>query len=165
MEPVVELDARFGDANAAPTPWADARRLIEDAELFWISTVRSDGRPHVTPLPAVWQDGALHFCTGAAEQKGVNLARNPRCALTTGNNQWKSGLDVVVEGVAERVIDEARLRRLADAWRTKYLGDWDFEVRDGAFHDGPGEALVFAVSPTKVLAFAKGGFAQTRYRF
>src|SRR5262245_28938020 len=88
-EPVTELDARFGDPDAPATPWADVRRVIETAELFWISTVRDDGRPHVTPLPAVWRDDTLYFCTGAGEQKGVNLARNPHCALTTGNNAWK----------------------------------------------------------------------------
>jgi len=164
-EPVTELDARFGDPDATPTPWSDVRRLIETAELFWISTVRPDGRPHVTPLPAVWQDEALHFCTGAEEQKGVNLARNARCALTTGNNGWKEGLDVVVEGAARRVTDDARLHRLADLWREKYHGDWDYEVGDGVFRHGPGEALVFEVAPEKVLAFAKGDFAQTRYRF
>lgn len=162
---MTDLDARFGDPEAVPTPWADARRVIEEAELFWISTVRADGRPHVTPLPAVWQDDALHFCTGADEQKGVNLARDAHCILTTGNNAWKSGLDVVVEGKAERVTDEARLQRLAGAWESKYDGDWHFDVADGAFqHDG-GEALVYEVVPTKVLAFAKGSFAQTRYRF
>jgi nitroimidazol reductase NimA-like FMN-containing flavoprotein (pyridoxamine 5'-phosphate oxidase superfamily) len=139
--------------------------LLENAELFWISTVRTDGRPHVTPLPAVWHDGALHFCTGATEQKCVNLARNSRCALTTGTNRWKSGLDVVVEGRAERVTDETQLRVLARLWSAKYQGDWQFDVRDGAFHHEAGEALVFRVSPTKVLAFAKGGFAQTRFRF
>ena len=48
---------------------------------------RGDGRPHVTPLPAVWSDGALHFCTGPTEQKGVNLAANPACVLTTGNTE------------------------------------------------------------------------------
>jgi nitroimidazol reductase NimA-like FMN-containing flavoprotein (pyridoxamine 5'-phosphate oxidase superfamily) len=164
-EPRAELDARFGDPGAVPTPWRETCSVLEDAELFWISTVRGDGRPHVTPLPAVWQEGALHFCTGAAEQKGVNLAGNAHCTLTTGNNRWKSGLDVVVEGVAERVIEDGRLQALADAWRTKYDGDWDFEVRDAAFQHEGGEALVFAVVPTKVLAFAKGDFAQTRYRF
>jgi nitroimidazol reductase NimA-like FMN-containing flavoprotein (pyridoxamine 5'-phosphate oxidase superfamily) len=164
-EPVAELDARFGDPGAVPTPWRETRTVLEGAELFWISTVRADGRPHVTPLPAVWQDGALHFCTGAAEQKGVNLAGNAHCTLTTGNNRWKTGLDVVVEGVAERVTDDNRLRGLADAWRTKYDGDWDFEVRNAAFQHEAGEALVYAVVPTKVLAFAKGAFAQTRYRF
>src|SRR3954463_3567114 len=113
--PMTELDARFGDPEAVPTPWSDVLRMIEEAELFWISTVRADGRPHVTPLPAVWHDDTLHFCTGAAEQKGVNLAANANCALTTGNNAWKSGLDVVIEGTATRVTDEARLQALAAA--------------------------------------------------
>ncbi len=164
-EPTAELDARFSDPEATPTSWADVRRLIEDAELFWISTVRADGRPHVTPLPAVWRDDALFFCTGADEQKGVNLARNAHCVLTTGNNAWKRGLDVVVEGTAVRVGDEALLRTLAEAWETKYRGDWKFDVANGAFQGDGGEALVFAVRPTKVLAFAKGDFAQTRFRF
>jgi nitroimidazol reductase NimA-like FMN-containing flavoprotein (pyridoxamine 5'-phosphate oxidase superfamily) len=164
--PEPELDPRFSEDGARPTPWAEVRNTLVEAELFWISTVRPDGRPHVTPIPAVWHDEALHFCTGAGEQKGVNLARNPSCALTTGNNAWKSGLDVVVEGRAKRVVHEARLRRLADAWESKYRGDWKFEVADGHFHqEGGGEALVYEVSPAKVLAFAKGAFAQTRYRF
>ncbi|MDQ6696463.1 MAG: pyridoxamine 5'-phosphate oxidase family protein [Actinomycetota bacterium] len=164
-DPVTELDVRFGAPDAVATPWEDARRVIDEAELFWISTVRADGRPHVTPLPAVWQDGALHICTGAAEQKGVNLARNPSCILTTGNNEWKVGLDVVVEGTAERVTDAARLQRLADAWEAKYHGDWHFDVANGAFQSEGDEALVFAIAPTKVLSFAKGDFAQTRYLF
>ena len=166
MEPVPEQDIRFGDPESPPTPWVDAVRVLEAAELFWISTVRTDRRPHVTPLPAVWLDGRLHFCTGPAEQKAVNIARNPQVALTTGTNRWKEGLDLVVEGSAVQVTDDARLRTLADLWRSKYRGDWDFTVEDGAFHhaDG-GAAVVFEVAPTKVLAFAKGRFAQTRYRF
>ena len=162
-EPVTELDRRFSEPGAEATPWDDARRAIEDAELFWISTVRADGRPHVTPLPAVWKDSAIYFCTGAAEQKAVNIARNANCALTTGNNAWKSGLDIVIEGAAHRVTDEAHLRRLASAWESKYHGDWHFEVADGAFQGDAGAALVFEVAPTKILAFAKGEFAQTRY--
>ena len=164
-EPMPELDQRFSDPNASTTAWTEVRRVIEDAELFWISTVRPNGHPHVTPLPAVWYEDALYFCTGADEQKGKNLARNPRCALTTGKNVWKSGLDIVVEGDATRVTDEARLRRLASLWESKYHGDWRFEVVNGAFRHEAGEALVFEVVPVKVLAFAKGDFAQTRFRF
>lgn len=165
MEPVAELDSRFSDPDAVATPWGEVRRTIEEAELFWISTVRADGRPHVTPLPAVWYENALHFCTGPDEQKGVNLVANPHCTLTTGNNAWKSGLDVVVEGSARRVTDDARLRRLADLWESKYKGDWRFDVANGAFRHEAGEAWVFEVAPTKILSFAKGDFAQTRYRF
>jgi uncharacterized pyridoxamine 5'-phosphate oxidase family protein len=162
--PIAELDDRFSAAGVLATPWADACRVITDAELFWISTVRGNGRPHVTPLPAVWNEGALYFCTGAGEQKGVNLARNPHCALTTGTNRWKDGIDVVIEGEAVRVRDEARLRRLADAWAAKYRGDWHFDVDNEAFQGDGGEALVFEVVASKILAFAKGDFAQTRYR-
>jgi hypothetical protein len=119
----------------------------------------------VTPLPAVWYEDRLHFCTGLEEQKAVNIARNPHVALTTGCNRWKDGLDLVVEGTAVRVTEDGRLHTLADLWRSKYHGDWNFTVADGMFHADVGGAAVFEVAPVKVLAFAKGAFAQTRYRF
>lgn len=164
-EHIPELDPRFSVPGAEPTPWSEVRRLLDDAELFWISTVRRDGRPHVAPLTAVWLDDALHFCTGAGEQKAVNIAADPRCILTTGNNQWKEGLDLVLEGTARRITDDDRLRVLADLWAHKYDGDWRFDVADGAFVGEGGLAHVFAVAPDKVVAFAKGDFAQTRFRF
>jgi hypothetical protein len=96
----------------------------------------------------------------------VNLGRNPHVALTTGTNRWKEGLDLVIEGDAVPITEDSRLRTLADLWRRKYHGDWDFAVEDGMFRHGDGgSAVVFGVAPTKVLAFAKGAFAQTRYRF
>lgn len=166
MDPTPEQDLRFGDPTAPPTPWSEVRHALETAELFWITTVRRDGRPHVTPLPAVWHENRLHFCTGATEQKAVNLRDESRVVLTTGTNRWKQGLDVVVEGDTARVTTEADLRVLADLWRHKYRGEWDFSVDDEMFHhEGGGSAIVFEVVPTKVLAFAKGEFAQTRYRF
>jgi nitroimidazol reductase NimA-like FMN-containing flavoprotein (pyridoxamine 5'-phosphate oxidase superfamily) len=164
-DPVTELDTRFSDPAATPTSWADTRRAIEEAELFWVSTVRADGRPHLTPLVAVWLDDALHFTTGAAEQKAINLRHNDAVLLTTGCNQWDRGTDVVVEGRAVPVTDRATLERLAAAWREKWDGRWEFEPRDGGFHHDAGDALVFSVTPTLVLAFAKAPFAHTRHRF
>src|SRR5918997_3503405 len=95
-----KIDARFSDPAAGPTSWPDAARVLEEAELYWLSTVRADGRPHVTPLIGVAADGVMHFCTGLDEQKARNLEHAPHVALTTGNNTWAQGLDVVVEGVA-----------------------------------------------------------------
>ncbi|HEY5354506.1 MAG TPA: pyridoxamine 5'-phosphate oxidase family protein [Streptosporangiaceae bacterium] len=165
--PVTIQDGRFSDPAAPATTWDATRRVLETAELFWISTVRADGRPHVTPLVAVWDEGALYFCTGDAEQKAVNLRANPHVVLTTGCNGWDGGLDVMVEGDAVPVTDDGTLDRLAAAWTTKWDGRWHFQVRDGAFrHTGGKEpALVFAVTPAKVLAFAKGTFSHTRHRF
>jgi nitroimidazol reductase NimA-like FMN-containing flavoprotein (pyridoxamine 5'-phosphate oxidase superfamily) len=121
-EPATKLDTRFSDRDAVATEWQETRRHFEAAELFWISTVRADGRPHVTPLVAVWLDGAVHFCTGATEQKALNLSRNPHVILTTGCDQWDRGIDVVVEGDAVQVTDNNVLERLADAWTRKWDG-------------------------------------------
>ncbi len=165
-EPETELDGRFSDPDAVATGWDAARRTLETAELFWISTVRSDGRPHVTPLVAVWLDGAIHFSTGATEQKAINLAANPHVILTTGCNHWNQGVDVVVEGDAVQVTDDAVLERLAEAWATKWDGRWQFGARGGRFHhESGGDALVFGVTPNKILAFGKGNFSHTRHRF
>jgi general stress protein 26 len=164
-EPTTTLDARFSDPGSAPASWHETVQTLESAELFWITTVRADGRPHMSPLVAVWLDGALHFSTGAAEQKAVNLRANPHVLLTTGCNQWDHGLDVVVEGEAIQVTDDTTLKRLADAWRSKWDGRWQFEARDGCFHHEVGAALVFSVKPTRVLAFGKGTFTHTRHRF
>jgi nitroimidazol reductase NimA-like FMN-containing flavoprotein (pyridoxamine 5'-phosphate oxidase superfamily) len=161
-----ELDQRFSDPGAEATSWERTERALADAQLFWISTVRRDGRPHVTPLVAVWRDGALHFCTGPDEQKAINLDANPRVALTTGCNGWEEGLDVVVEGEAERVTDEVRLGELARAWAEKWDGSWRFEpTAEGFRHADGGVAHVFAVRPRKVLAFGKGPFSHTSHRF
>ncbi len=163
--PTPDLHTGFSAPGARPTPWEHVVDALASAELFWISTVRADGRPHVTPLPAVWHDDAIYFCTGPGEQKALNLRNNDWCALTTGDNRWKAGLDIVVEGRAARVTDDALLRAVAALWETKYDGYWRYEVRDGAFHHEPGVAHVFEVRPRKVLSFAKGEFAQTRFRF
>ena len=56
------LDERFSDAGAEPTDWGFTLGTLESAELLWLSTVRADGRPHVTPLVAVWTEDRLHFC-------------------------------------------------------------------------------------------------------
>jgi nitroimidazol reductase NimA-like FMN-containing flavoprotein (pyridoxamine 5'-phosphate oxidase superfamily) len=173
-KPVPQLDGRFSEADAQAAPWETTRRALEEAQLFWIATVRSDGRPHVTPLVAVWTDETLYFSTGPTEQKWLNLTGNPNVVLTTGSNEWDHGLDVMVEGRAERVTDRATLERLAAAWATKWDGQWQYEVTGTGFAHrstpaqetgsaDPGEVHVFAVEPTKILAFTRGGFSQTRY--
>ena len=138
-------------------PWSGTglRALLDAAELFWICTVRPDGRPHVTPLVAVWVEGAIHFQTGANEQKFANLRTNRHVILLTGCNQWDRGVDVVVEGDVVKVTDLAVLGRLATAG----AGKWDGRC-------GEISSEVFSVVPTAVYSYAKGDpFSQTTYRF
>ncbi|WP_327684597.1 pyridoxamine 5'-phosphate oxidase family protein [Streptomyces sp. NBC_00467] len=163
--PVTELDARYSEEKATASDWSEAVDRLRTAEVFWLSTVRPDGRPHVTPLIAVWHDGGLHFCTGPDERKAKNLRENQEVVLTTGANALNEGYDLVLEGTAATVSDEARLRALAGAYVEKYGADWTFEVRDGAFVGDGGTALVFRVEPRTAFGFAKSPYSQTRWQF
>jgi general stress protein 26 len=167
--PVTKLDQRYSGAAAVATTWDETRQALETAELFWVSTVRADGRPHVTPVVAAWCDGAMWFTTGTDEQKYLNLSVNPQVVLTTGCNTWDHGLDVVVEGEARHVTDQTALERAAKAFAVKWQGAWQFAVRDGRFYnqglaDWPSE--VYSVTPARVFAHAKGEpFGATTHRF
>jgi pyridoxine/pyridoxamine 5'-phosphate oxidase len=167
--PVTKLDQRYSEPAAVATTWDATRQALEDAELFWVSTVRADGRPHVTPVVAAWCDGAMWFTTGTGEQKFANLGVNPQVVLTTGCNSWEHGLDVVLEGEARHVTEQGALERAAKAFAVKWRGAWQFAVRDGRFYnqalpDWPSE--VFSVTPTRVFAHAKGEpFGATTHRF
>lgn len=167
-EPVTTIDPRYSDPAATATAWADTRRELESAEIFWVTTVRADGRPHVTPVVAVWFEGAVWFGTGAAEQKFANLGANPHVVLTTGSNRWDGGLDVVLEGDAVHVTDDAALAPVAEAFTARWDGRWRYVAGGGCFHDADigGDVQVFRVAPVKVFAHAKGDpFGATRHRF
>ena len=92
-DPTPELEPHFSSDGATPKPWAEAREHLMTAKVYWLSTVRPDGRPHVTPIASVWLDDTLHFSTGQTERKAKNLALNPHCAITTGCNVLE-GLDL-----------------------------------------------------------------------
>lgn len=159
------VDRRFSDEEAAAPPWDVVEAMLRDAELFWLTTVRADGRPHVAALVGVWHDGSFWFCTGETEQKRHNLAAHDAVAVTTGVNTWAAGTDVVVEGRAARVTGTEALEPVAAAYYDKYGDDWVFEPGPDGFGHGDSLALVFRVAPAKVIVFAKDPHGQTTYRF
>ncbi|MGW5472963.1 pyridoxamine 5'-phosphate oxidase family protein [Streptomyces chartreusis] len=156
----------FSSPAARATPWASALEILDEAEVFWLSTVRPDGRPHVTPLLATWSLGGMCFTTGEQERKAHNLESNPHCVLTTGTNAL-TGVDVVIEGAAS-VVGERGEREQAVA---------DFERRYGPHLTSPegtwyrlGEAVIagdvrlYRIAPTVGFAFGKlPTSSQTRY--
>jgi nitroimidazol reductase NimA-like FMN-containing flavoprotein (pyridoxamine 5'-phosphate oxidase superfamily) len=168
QEPFTTTDSLHSSSpDNVATPWETTRRVLETAEVFWLSTVRADGRPHVTPVSSLWLDGTLYFLTGSIAQKSKHLRANPQVVLTTGSNHLATGFDVVVEGRAVPFADVTVLERLNQMWRTLWGEDWPIEFRNGVFYESSGEpGLVFAVTPTKIFAFIRGDkWSQTRYHF
>ena len=163
---VGRIDRRYSDSERPPSDWADAERALADAELYWFTSVRADGRPHVAPMVGVWHERAFHFSTASREQKWKNMAANDQVAVTTGTNTWDAGLDVVLEGRATRVTEAAALQRIADSYQAKYGEPWAFQVLEDGFDQGDGTVTdVFRVEADKVIAFAKEPHGQTTFRF
>jgi hypothetical protein len=93
-------------SGSAPAPEAMNSRTT------WLCTVNDDGSPHVTPVGAIWLDGAFWFQTGARTRKGRNAERDPRCSIAVSIQD----ADVVLEGDAARVTEPTALARVASAW-------------------------------------------------
>ena len=153
-----------------PIPWSRALGALESAEprtqTPFLATTRPDGRPHVAALGALWDDGKVYFVSGAGTRKSRNLAQNANCVVSMS----LTGIDLVIEGVAERVTDDETLHRLAKRYADQ---GWAPTVEDGAFtHEysapsaGPPPWDLYAVTPTTVfgVSTAEPGGA-TRWRF
>ena len=63
-EPQTDFNPRYSSPDASEVPWSETQRALGTAGSYWISTVRPDGHPHVTPMAGVWRDGSMFFTTG-----------------------------------------------------------------------------------------------------
>lgn len=109
----------------------------------------TDGRPLVTPVWFIVEDGALVFNTGKGTAKGRALARDHRASICVDLEEQPYAF-VQVQGEAELSEDLGELVRTATAIAARYMGDdraEEFGKRNGV----PGE-LVVRLRPTKVLA-------------
>ncbi len=129
------------------------RRRLEEGRLYWLATVRSDARPHVMRVLAVWLDGALYFVAGSRSRKARNLALNPECVVTIEVDD----AHLAIEGPAATLRDEATLHRIARAYACNY--GWSVRVQDttfvgdGAPTAGPPPYDVYELAPATIFAF------------
>ena len=152
----------------APIPWSRAVEQLEagTAASFWLSTVRPDGRPHTTAVGALWVDGKLYFTSGPQTRKSRNLAHNPACVFSV----TLPNLDLVIEGTAARVTDEATLQHLAERYAAQ---GWPARASDGAItadysapSAGPPPWYLYVLEPTTAFGVATAEpHGATRWQF
>jgi hypothetical protein len=116
--------------GSAPIPWSRARDALAASHgpgvTFFLGTVRPDATPHAAGIGAVWADDTLWFVTGPRTRKARNLAANPVCTISCR----LPGIDLVLEGHAERITDADTLERLAAVYRE---AGWPAKVDREAF--------------------------------
>jgi len=149
-------------------PWSRAVEQLEagKANSFWLATVRPDGRPHSAAVGALWVDGKLYFTSGPQTRKSRDLAHNPACVFSV----TLPDLDLVMEGTAARVTDEATLQRLAQAYAAQ---GWPARASDGALtaeysapSAGPPPWFLYVLTPTTAFGVATAEpHGATRWQF
>ena len=132
--------------------WEWAVERLERARNYWVATTRPDGRPHSMPVWGIWLEGVFFFGSGRNSAKTRNLAANPAIAV-----HLESGEEtVILEGLAEPVLDGELERRVDEVYGAKY----DFTP------DSSGEADPwFAVRPVRAYVWTERGYPGSATQF
>ncbi|HEY5100167.1 MAG TPA: pyridoxamine 5'-phosphate oxidase family protein [Gaiellaceae bacterium] len=156
-----------------PLPWSRAVAQLEELRPAggrgppcWLATARGDGRPHVTGVVGHWLDDTFYFVSGPSTRKARNLAADSRCTVAIS----LANLDLVLEGAARRVNDEATVARIAERFSER---GWPLTV-EGDLLTAPFQAPtapqppwhLYALTPKRALGIGTAGEpGATRWTF
>ena len=124
--------------------------MIEGTKTGKLSTVRKDGRPHVTPIWFDLDKGDLIFNTHIDSVKYKNMVRDPRVAIAI-DDQKPPYSYVVVEGTVSFDNDPYEVLQWATRIGGRYMGE-DQAESYGNRNSSEGEVIV-RITPTKILAY------------
>lgn len=145
------------DDGTGLLPWSWAEERLTSSHDYWVATTSPDGRPHVMPVWAVWDHESLWFSSSVGSRKARNVARDARCSITTDNALEP----VVLEGIAERVIERELIASFLDRMNTKYSTDYAIDFLD------PDVNASFRVRPQRAFGLTEADFpgSPTRWSF
>ncbi len=97
--------------------WETVRARLVEAPVYWLASVRSDGRPHVVPRDGTWLDDALYYGGSPETVHARNVGSEAPVTMHIGD-----GADaVIVEGIARvEVPSVEQAVHLAELSSVKY---------------------------------------------
>jgi hypothetical protein len=156
-EPVIdkpEIPPEYGNPQQR-LRWTDVEGKLEVATVYWISSTRPDGRPHVVPRDGMWLDGALYYGGSPKTVHYRNITQNPHVAIHVGDGQEA----IIAEGVVEiEKPTEEMAQRLSDESFVKY-------PQYGRIEPSLYMGGVSRLRPRRVLAWTSFTENATRFRF
>jgi PPOX class probable F420-dependent enzyme len=125
----------------------DSHRDLLDEQIAVLGTIGASGRPQLSALWFVAEDGVVKMSLNTSRQKVKNLLANPKCSvIITGNPPYRY---VELRGDAEITPDDDY--EFADKVGKKYNAD----LRN---MDKPGEKrVVVTIRPSRVVTWGDAG--------
>ena len=136
----------YPERKDALLDWSWAQSRLRAARNYWLCTTRPDGRPHATPIWAVWVNGDLIFGCDQHSRKARNIAANSHVAL-----HLESGDEtLIVEGAVEALKPSPALQAaINDAFAEKYAIDHSLDAD---------ELKQYRIVPRKIMAWLESDF-------
>jgi len=149
-----EIPAEYGNPKKRLS-WDEVEKKLESATVYWLSSTRPDGRPHVVPRDGTWVDGGLYYGGSPQTVHSRNTSKNPHVAVHIGDGQEV----VIVEGAIEiEKPSKEMAQRLADESFAKYP---QYGKMDPSMYMGG----VSVLRPRLVLAWTNFTENATRFKF
>jgi hypothetical protein len=145
------------DQGSGLLSWSWATERLARSHDYWLATICADGRPHVMPVWAVWEQDALWFSSSNPSQKARNLGADPRCTMTTDDPLEP----VIVQGRSELVTDLDTIAAFIGWVNAKYETDYSVDFLDPTVNSS------FRLAPSWAFGLASGDFtgSPTRWTF
>lgn len=94
-------------------------RFLAKSHVAHLATVRPDGRPHLTPIWYMEEDGKVYMISGPGAVKFRNVRQNPRVSLSIATDQ-RPYKYVILEGIGKLTKDN--LAQVAERICVRYNG-------------------------------------------
>jgi len=124
-------------------------RLLERERVCRVATAGLGGMPHLVPVCQVVADGKIYFASGNDGRKALNLASNPRVAVTIDlySDDWTHITGVMVQGRAKLYAKGPRFRKVRALLYRKYPQ----YPSEAAIDES--DSIVVEVTPTRVFVW------------
>jgi len=117
----------------------NVQKRLETEANIWLSSVRPDGRPHLTPVWFAWHEGKLYICLQSTSVKARNIEQNPLVSLA-------------LEDGSRVVICEGSANFLRPPWPAAVAGIFQAKYQWNIVKDGDYDRLL-EIRPVKWLTW------------
>ncbi|MBT8215356.1 MAG: pyridoxamine 5'-phosphate oxidase family protein [Acidimicrobiia bacterium] len=134
--------------------------FLEEGHTLIVTTLGSDGYPHVAPMWYFVQDGKVAFRSFTKSQKIVNLQRNPKLTvLLEVGDTYEELRGLMIKGTARLVTDPEQVLAMYGELSTRYafVGDepvpLEGEALEAAFGRFAAKNTGVIVEPEKIISW------------